>query len=53
MRVSRKQQRQLGLEATPLLRAADRRKRAVAERVPPPKARPPTGLLRAKYPIAR
>ena len=40
MRVSRKQQRELGLEATRLLRAADRRKRAVAERVPPPKARP-------------
>ena len=52
MRVSRKQQRQLGLEATPLLRAADRRKRAVAERVPPPKARR-RSLLRAKYPIAR
>jgi hypothetical protein len=34
MRVSRKQQRELGLEATRLLRAADRRKRAVASESP-------------------
>lgn len=40
MRVSRKrQQRELGLEATRILRAADRRERAVAERAPPLKAR--------------
>ena len=40
MRVSRQRRRQLEAEATRLLRAADRRKRAAAERTPPPKARP-------------
>ena len=40
MRVSRQRRRELEAEATRLLRAADRRKRAAAERTLPPKARP-------------
>ena len=40
MRVSRQRRRELEAEATQILRAAGRRKRAVAERSPPPKARP-------------
>jgi hypothetical protein len=40
MRASGEQRRELVAETTRLLRAADRRERAVVERAPPPKARP-------------
>ena len=40
MRMPRQRQRELSLEATPLLRAAGRRNRVAAERAPAPKPRP-------------